>query len=467
LFVYGTTDPEAASTMRARPLAGAVLMVVMLVCKAEQAPAGLAGRPADGDVPASTKAATLAEEEKKVAFAQAQELKLTPLASRTEDALLMAGGELHTDRTRLADAMEQQQEWRSAAAATQRLMRKAQKERADAALKVSHDEDTLKRATELVDQARKEDNLEIRHRARSELDQGRGVAMQRPAGVLLADSKKLNEQSNMVLSHSKSTQAKALAALDLKMAQQLADRASSGMVAAKGYFTDAIHQRKEATVAAEAAATDTVNAASVSLTMDGNSPLLHQIENGEEQGPKALQDIIATDAQQVDRAEGQFGAAREALSEDQARARKLSAEIWQVQQKIDGLHKELRTAQGYVLASAKAHVAATQRLEKVSAEALAASTKVDKMRTDESEKLAQELHDARHSQLRASSQYERASEKMEGVNGERTLLQVKVARLKLKLKEAQLQRIFFLFASFYVCREQKNRGFKALLNPKP
>ena len=332
-------------------LAGAVLVTALLASAGAQAPTGPGAGARAGrarDVPASTKAATLAEEEKKAAFAQALELKLTPLASRTEDALLMAGGELHTYRTKLADTVAQQQKWRSAAAATQRLTRKAQQARADAALKVSRDEETLKRATALVDKARREDDLEIRHRALSEMDEGRGVAMQRPSGVLLADSKKLNEQSNMVLSHSKSTQAKALAALDLKMAQQLADRASSGMVAAKGYFSAAIHERKEATAAAEAAATDTVNAASVSLTMDENSPLLHHIENGEEQGPKALQDIVATDASQVDRAEGQLGAAREALSEDQARTRTLSAEIWQVQQKIDGLHKELRVAQGQV-----------------------------------------------------------------------------------------------------------------------
>jgi len=65
--------------------------------------------------------------------------------------------------------------------------------------------------------ARKQDDLEIRDRAKSEMEEGRGVAMQRPSGVLLSDSKKLNSQSNMVLHNSKSTQAKALAALDLKM----------------------------------------------------------------------------------------------------------------------------------------------------------------------------------------------------------------------------------------------------------
>jgi len=211
-------------------------------------------------VPQSTKDVTLAEEEKKAAFAREQELEITPLASRTEDALLMAGGELHTDRTKLADTEGQQRKWRTAESAAGRLIKKAQQARSHAALKVSEDEETLKRATQLVNSARKQDDLEIRDRAKSEMEEGRGVAMQRPSGVLLADSKKLNSQSNMVLHNSKSTQAKALAALDLKMAQQLADRASSGMVAAKSYFTDAIKQRKQATAAAEAAATDTVNA---------------------------------------------------------------------------------------------------------------------------------------------------------------------------------------------------------------
>ena len=299
-------------------------------------------------VPASTKAVTLAEEEKKAAFAREQQLKLTPLASRTEDALLMAGGELHTDRTKLGDAEARQQNWRSAEAATERLIKKAQQARANAALTVSNDEDTLKRAPQLVNEARQQDDLEISHRARSEMEEGRGIAMQRPSGVLLADSKKLNAQSNMVLEHSKSTQAKALAALDLKMAQQLADRASSGMVAAKSYFTKAIQERKEATAAAEAAAADTVNAASVSLTMAPNSPVLHHIENGEEQGPNALEDIVTADAQQVDHAEGQLGAARQNLASDQARVRTLSAEIWKVQEKINTVHTQLRAAQVWV-----------------------------------------------------------------------------------------------------------------------
>ena len=392
------------------------------------------------EVPASTKAVTLAEEEKKVAFAREQELKLEPIASRTEDALLVAGGELHTDRTRLADTISQRQKWRAASAATQRLISKAQKERAHAALEVSDDEATLRRATQLVEAARRENELEVKHRARSEMDEGRGIAMQRPSGVLLADSKTLNSQSNMVLQHSKSTQAKALAALDLKMAQQLADRASSGMVAAKGYFTEAIGERKKATAAAEKAAADTVDAATVSLTMAHDSGLLHTIEDGEKQGPKALQDIVATDARQVDEAEGKLGAARETLSEGQTRARKLSAEVWQVQKKIDRLREELRVAQSQVLAAAKGHVAATQRLEKASAEVLSSSDAVSGMREEEMAKLKRELHDAQHAQLRASSHYERANEKMDSVNGERTMLQVKVEKLKLKLKQAQVER---------------------------
>ena len=55
-------------------------------------------------------------------------------------------------------------------------------------------------------------------------------------------------------------------------------------------------------------------------------------------------------------------------------------------------------------------------------------------------RLKRGLHDAQHAQLRASSHYERANEKMDSVNGERTMLQVKVEKLKLKLKQAQVER---------------------------
>jgi hypothetical protein len=44
-----------------------------------------------------------------------------------------------------------------------------------------------------------------------------------------------------------------------------------------------------------------------------------------------------------------------------------------------------------------------QLVEQASADALSASTEVNDMRAEESEKLTQELADARHSQLRASS----------------------------------------------------------------
>jgi len=51
--------------------------------------------------------------------------------------------------------------------------------------------------------------------------------------------------------------------------------------------------------------------------MVANSPLLHQIEKGEDTGPKALEDIVTADAQQVDRAEGMLGESRQSLAENQ------------------------------------------------------------------------------------------------------------------------------------------------------
>ena len=51
--------------------------------------------------------------------------------------------------------------------------------------------------------------------------------------------------------------------------------------------------------------------------MVANSPLLHQIEKGEDTGPRALEDIVTADAQQVDRAEGMLGESRQSLAENQ------------------------------------------------------------------------------------------------------------------------------------------------------
>jgi tyrosine-protein phosphatase YwqE len=51
----------------------------------------------------------------------------------------------------------------------------------------------------------------------------------------------------------------------------------------------------------------------------------------------------------------------------------------------------------------KVQILTLQLVEQASADALSASTEVNDMRAEESEKLKQELEDARHSQLRASS----------------------------------------------------------------
>ena len=53
-------------------------------------------------------------------------------------------------------------------------------------------------------------------------------------------------QSNLVLDQSHSAQAKALAALDLKLAQSLPARASRGMAQARSNFALAIADRKKA-----------------------------------------------------------------------------------------------------------------------------------------------------------------------------------------------------------------------------
>ena len=107
---------------------------------------------------------------------------------------------------------------------------------------------------------------------------------------------------------------------------------------------------------------------------------------------------------------------------------------------VDALRKEFTIAQGEVLSAAKAHVQAAQQLKAVTAANLAAQSRLSSMREEDTRALQAQLRDARRAQLHASSRFEAANTRMEGVRARRTRLQVRVARLELQLKQARLQR---------------------------
>jgi hypothetical protein len=250
---------------------------------------------------------------------------------------------LQATKAKISDAQARVESLRSDEARNMQAIRHDQRERADAALKVSEEQNTLRAATRLVDAARAEQQAEIKHRAASEEDQGKGIATERPAGVLLAESKALNRQSNTVLHQSHSTQAKALAALDLKMAQGLADKASDGMTAAKKLFARAIAERKDAVAAAAASAKDIIHAAYKSEAENRDDASLRHVREGDTVGTAAEQAVIEADARAVDSAEKGLGQAKEALQTAQGDRARLASHLATVQDQVDPPPPTLRT----------------------------------------------------------------------------------------------------------------------------
>ncbi|KAJ1482316.1 hypothetical protein T484DRAFT_1747675 [Baffinella frigidus] len=110
---------------------------------------------------AADDAPSLAQEEKTAAQAQEELLRLGPLASQTEDVLIMAGGKLQATKAKISDAQSRVETLRSEEASNAESIRKAQRTRADAALKVSDEQNTLRAATRLIDAARSEEQDEV------------------------------------------------------------------------------------------------------------------------------------------------------------------------------------------------------------------------------------------------------------------------------------------------------------------
>mmetsp|Transcript_13418 Transcript_13418/g.46764 ORF Transcript_13418/g.46764 Transcript_13418/m.46764 type:complete len:546 (+) Transcript_13418:170-1807(+) len=385
----------------------------------------------------------LKAEEAKAAKAEQEMLKTSPLVSRTEDALIMAGGEVRSIQAQIADSQKRLKQLKSSFEEADESIHHFDKLREKDDLKLSDKQATLTRATELVNKARSEGRSEIRDRMLSEANQERGVAMERPAAVLLADSKKMDAQSNTVLHRSKSTQAKSLAALDLTMAQGLAEKASAGMRAAKVYFGRAIGEREDAVKAAGQAAKDVVDAASVSLAGNKGEEerrVLKKVVGGEEHGKQAMKDILAADGKAVDQAERQLGKVKQEVSSSKHQKGKLSDRMLLVQEHIDQLHQEFHAAQAQVVAAAKAHVLASKKLEEATAANLRAQTQLDKMRKEEVDTLKRELKEAQGAQLQSSSKFEEASRKLQGITGRRTALEVQISRLKLELQREKMKK---------------------------
>jgi len=363
-----------------------------------------------------------------------------PVSAKTEDAYIAARTHLASLRREVADDTERKEQLQREEKARVNQVTDARAARKTAALRVSEEANTLARANQLAAQARMLKAKSRTEREASEKREAQGIALQQPAAALLHDSQKLNDQSNLVLDQSHSAQAKALAALDLKLAQNLAGRASEGMAKAKGFFSQAIAERKAAVHDGQAAAERTIAAAQVSLKQNSEIPALMHVLHGQQTGGKALAAVTDADTRALETAESGFGAAKARVVDDVRGETDVAHELFALSERAVVLRKEVHAAQDTVVDAAKAHLRAAQAYRDATEASVRAQTQADTLRQHEVADLRDKLEAARTAKDDAATKYTGAVAKVSKLTGHQTVLQVQVARLRLQLKEANMQR---------------------------
>jgi len=283
------------------------------------------------------------------------------------------------------------------------------------------------------------ENKALEDKDASEKDEAEGIAIQEPAAALLKDSQKLNDQSNLVLDQSKSTQAKALAALDLNLAQSLARRASDGMSSAKGYFSRAIAERKKAVGADDAAASKITAEAKLSLGVNHEVPELLHVLHGQDTGDSAIRHVVDADEKAVNRGSITLGEDRQAVQSDYSARQLTYSQISLAEREAQVLRKELVAAQTAVVAAAKAHVEASKSFRAAQAGRREAEDRADALEGRVRGDLQEQLKAAVDAGEASKRVFKKAKEKVESLEGKQTLLKMRVARLRLQLKEASMR----------------------------
>ncbi len=258
----------------------------------------------------------------------------------------------------------------------------------------------------------------------SEREEAEGAATQGPAEGLLQDSRRLNDQSNLVLDQSHSPQAKALAALDLKMAQSLAQRAADGMAQAKAHFARAIAARKQAVTDDEAAAADVTKAAQASLADNPGDASLERVLRGQESGGAGVTAVMTADVAVLDHKEQQLGAAEEDLKSDREALADASERLAALAQEAASLQKELAVAEASVQRAAASHSSAARLLRQATALSISAEDAADKHRAVDAGSARKRIAAAMAQKRVAGRDYEAAMRKVAQLSGKQTLLQV-------------------------------------------
>jgi hypothetical protein len=343
--------------------------------------------------------------EDSAARAEQAMLKDGPAADKASDDYTAARMRLTSLRTKLRDNTEITKKLTLVEKRREAKVVEAERERKSATKSVASEDNTLKEAQKLAKEARHLQRLSREERSESEKAEAQGLALQQPAAALLKDSQRLNDQSNLVLDQSHSAQAKALAALDLKLAQNLAARASKGMAEAKGDFATAIDERHKAVADDTESAHHVMKDAQVSLKTNSEQPALLHVLHGQTTGGAALGAVLDTDTKGLMKAEEALGQDREDLVSDKRRVADADTQIAVLADQAKALRAEVRAAEKEVLQAAHEHVAALKSYKEATAKALSSQTQLNALRQEDMKVLREERHKAKTAQTESSQRF--------------------------------------------------------------
>jgi len=382
----------------------------------------------------------LTEVEDAAAQAEQAMLKNGPAADKASDDYTAARMRLTTLRTRLRDNTDIRKKLALVEKRREAKVSEAELDRKSATKNVASEQNTLREAQKLAKQARHMERLSREERADSEKAEAQGLALQHPAAALLKDSQRLNDQSNLVLDQSHSAQAKALAALDLKLAQSLAARASQGMAEARNDFATAITDRRKAVADDTDSAHLVSKDAQLSLKTNNEQPALLHVLHGQLTGGEALGAVVNTDTKGLMNAEESLGVVRDGLIDEKKSVADVDTQIAVLTYQATALRGEVRAAEKEVLGAARNHVNALKSYKEATAKALSSQTQLNSLRQDDMKTLREQRQAAKSAQADSSQRYDKALAKIAKLDGHQTVLKVQIARLRLQLKEAEMQR---------------------------
>jgi len=332
-------------------------------------------------------------------------LKNGPAADKASDDYTAARMRLTTLRTKLRDNTDIRKKLALVERRREAKVSVAELDRKSATKTVASEQNTLKEAQTLAKQARNMKRLSQEERDDSEKAEAQGLALQHPAAALLKDSQRLNDQSNLVLDQSHSAQAKALAALDLKLAQSLAARASTGMAEARNDFAMAITDRRKAVVDDTNSAHLVSKDAQVSLKTNNEQPALLHVLHGQLTGGEALGAVMDTDTKGLMNAEESLGVVRDGLIDEKKGVADVDTQLAVLTDQATALRSEVRAAEKEVLQAAHNHVTALKSYKEATAKALSSQTQLNSLRQEDMKTLREQRQAAKSAQAQSSQRF--------------------------------------------------------------